>query len=219
MIRVLHMIGMLDIGGSQAFVMNLYRALDRDKIQFDFIVDHPGQHHYAAEVEALGGRVYALPGFNGKNLLALRRAWNTFFIQHPEYKILHSHVRSYASLYLPIARAHGVKTIIHSHNTANGSGLSALGKAILQYPLRFQADHYMACSRAAGEWLFGTRVCESDQFQIFKNAINIRAITFSERERMEVRRELGFNGDQLVLGFLARVADQKNPLFAVEVMR
>ena len=56
MIRVLQMIGALEMGGSQALVMNLYRHMDRERIQFDFVLDHPDRDDYAAEVKALGGR-------------------------------------------------------------------------------------------------------------------------------------------------------------------
>ncbi len=74
MIRVLHMIGALEMGGSQALVMNLYRHIDREQIQFDFILDHPDRDDYAAEVKALGGRIFTMPGFHG-NVTEIR----TFF--------------------------------------------------------------------------------------------------------------------------------------------
>ena len=54
MIRILHMIGALEMGGSQALVMNLYRHMDREPIQFDFVLDHPDRDDYAAEVRPGG---------------------------------------------------------------------------------------------------------------------------------------------------------------------
>lgn len=212
------MIGTLGIGGSQMFVMNLYRAIDRSKIQFDFIVDHPQAINFIPEIESLGGKVFYMPLLNGKNLFQVRKAWHEFFNSHSEYKVLHSHVRSYASVYLPIAKAHGVKTIIHSHNTSNGKGVSAIVKRILQFPLRYQADIYMACSYAAGKWLFGERICKSKKFQVVQNAINTSNFVFSEQRRIATRKELGI-ADQFVLGFLARVSEQKNPHFVLEVMK
>ena len=212
------MIGTLGIGGSQMFVMNLYREIDKTQVQFDFIVDHPQATHFIPEIESMGGKVYELPLFNGKNLLKVRKAWDQFFSSHPEYKVLHSHVRSYASIYIPIAKAHGVKTIIHSHATSNGKGIAALMKGVLQFPLRFQADYYMACSYAAGKWLFGKRICKTNRFLIIKNAINTRDFIFSEQRRMNTRKELGIS-NQFVLGFLARVSEAKNPLFVIDVMK
>lgn len=77
-IRILHMIGSLNIGGSQAMVMNLYRKIDRTKIQFDFIIDRPDELFYAEEIERLGGRIYVLPTFNGKNFFQLEKLGNYF---------------------------------------------------------------------------------------------------------------------------------------------
>ena len=113
MVRILQMIGSLNVGGSQTMILNLYRNIDREKIQFDFVLDHPDERYFAADAEALGARIYNLPGFTGFNAHEVKTAWDSFLTEHPEYKVLHSHVRSYASLYLPIARKHGLKTIIH----------------------------------------------------------------------------------------------------------
>lgn len=216
-IRILHMIGSLGIGGSQAFIMNVYRKIDRNKIQFDFIVDTPENNYYVSEIENLGGKVYYFPKFNGKNFFEIKKFWRLFLEEHREYQVLHSHVRSYASLYLPIARSFGLKTIIHSHSTSNGKGLVALGKIILQLPLRFQADYYMACSQKAGEWLFGRKICRSDKFYVVNNAIDVDEFVFCEQNRKRIRLELGLK-KEFVLGYLARVTAPKNPLFVIDVM-
>lgn len=215
-IRILHMIASLEIGGSQTFVMNLYRNIDRDRIQFDFIIDHTHDMYFQKEIESLGGKIYVMPTFRGINVSEIRKVWEKFFCEHPQYKVLHSHSRSYASLYIPIAKKHGLKTIIHSHSISNGKGASALLKAILQYPLRYQADYFMACSRIAGEWLFGKKVCRSDRFQVVKNAIDAKKMIFDECKRERTRIELGLK-DEFVLGFLARVMPPKNPIFAIDV--
>lgn len=216
--RVLHMIGSLGIGGSQAFIMAIYRKIDRSKIQFDFIIDHPEGVHHVDEIEKLGGKVYTFKNFKGYNFISVRKEWDDFFSSHPEYKILHCHTRSYASIFIPIAKKHGLKVIIHSHSDSNGSGLVSLYKDLLQFPLRFQADYYMACSKKAGEWLFGKKICSSNKFFIAKNAIDIERFLFSKENRNKIRKQYNIE-DKFVLGFLARVSTEKNPLFAIEVMK
>ena len=105
MIRVLQVLGGLGIGGAESMVMNYYRNIDRSKIQFDFII-HTNEHQeYYDEVLKLGGKIYSFPKFTGKNIFKVKKNWNIFFKEHPEYKIMHSHVRSYASIYLPIAKS------------------------------------------------------------------------------------------------------------------
>lgn len=216
-IRILHMIGSMEIGGSQTMVLNLYRAIDREQIQFDFIVDEPTRCALKAQFESLGARIYTLPKLRGANLLEIRRAWDHFFAEHPEYKILHSHVRSYASVYLPIAKKHGLTTIIHSHSTANGTGITALVKAILQYPLRYQADYLFSCSDLAGAWLFGKRATKKNNYRMIPNGIDCRKFAFSETERSRVRQAWEIPEDAFVVGHIGRFQEAKNHAFLIEI--
>ena len=215
MIKVLQMIGSLNVGGSQTMIMNIYRNIDRSKMQFDFVLDHPDQTYFAEEVKAMGAKIYTMPGFHGTNVSEIKRAWNNFFYLHPEYKVLHSHVRSYASLYLPVAKKHGVKTIIHSHSTSNGKGAVALVKNALQYPLKKQADLLMACSTEAGLWIYGEKAMNSDKYVFIPNAVDIERFCFSEEKRNEIRRELGIEG-KFVVGHVGRFIEDKNHSFLVE---
>lgn len=218
MIRVLHMIATLDVGGTQTMMMNIYRCIDREKLQFDFIIDHPEETYFVPEIERMGGRVYTLAGFHGTNAGEIRRDWNNFFYTHPEYRVLHSHSRSYASLYLPVAKKHGLKTIIHSHSTNSGSGLQGAVKALLQLPLREQADILMACTRDAGEWLYGKRACKSPRFMLLPNGIDMRRFALPAGTRERYRRELNIEG-RLVIGNVGRFRDMKNHSFLLDAFR
>ena len=215
-IRILHMIGSFEVGGSQALVINLYKAIDRERIQFDFIVDHPDRMELASVVQALGARIYYMPTFVGKNILQVKKAWNKFFKEHTEYKILHSHVRSYASVYLPIAKKRGLKTIIHSHSTSNGKGLASIVKRIFQYPLRYQADYLMACSNEAGQWLYGKKACQKDNYIFLSNAIDTEKYRYSEDIANKYREELGLVG-KFVIGHVGRFHEAKNHMFLLDV--
>lgn len=216
-IRVLHMIGSLEIGGSQAMIMNIYRNIDREKIQFDFVIDKNRGGFFEKEIAELGGKIYKMPSFRGTNIHEIRKNWDVFFTEHPEYKILHSHVRSYASLYIPIAKKHGVKTIIHSHSTSNGSGISALVKAVMQYPLRYQADYFFGCSQKSGEWLFGKKIASGDRFFIIKNAINTDEYKVDGNVRNQYREELGIDENVIVYVHVGRLHEAKNHIFLLEL--
>lgn len=218
MIRVLQMIGTLDVGGSQTMLLNLYRNIDREQIQFDFVLDHPKGRYFVPEIERLGGRVYTLTPFRGTNAGEVKRDWNNFLYTHPEYTVLHSHVRSYASLYLPVAKAHGLKTIIHSHNTANGSGLDAVVKGALQKPLRYQADVLMACSTEAGEWLYGKKACQSGKYIFLPNAVDTGRFAPDAEKRRKTRQALGIEGRH-VIGHVGRFNEQKNHGFLLEAFQ
>lgn len=215
-IRILHMIGSLNIGGSQTMIVNLYKAIDRTKIQFDFIIDKPGELFYANEIKALGAKIYEFPTFNGKNIVQIKKTWKVFFDFHPEYKVLHSHIRSYASLYLPIARSYGVKTIIHSHSTSNGSGITSLAKQILQYPLRYQADYFFACSELAGRWLFGDNVLNKGNFYVVRNAIDSQRFRFNSETRYLYREKLSLTNEKVYL-HVGRFNEAKNHSFLLKM--
>lgn len=215
-VKVLEMIASLNYGGSQAMIVNLCKAMDKKKVQCDFIVDHPELMGMKDIVESLGSKVYVMPTFHGTNIKEIKDAWNAFFDEHPEYQILHSHSRSYASVYLPIAKKHGLKTIIHSHNTSNGKGLTALVKDLLQYPLRYVSDYFIGCSKEAGEWLFGKKTVRGDRFYVLNNAIDTDRFLFDENKRNEYRKMFGLN-DEKVFIQVGRMSAQKNYLFTLDI--
>lgn len=56
--RVLHVLAGLGNGGTEAFLMNLYRSIDRDKVQFDFLLRDSKNNQYEEEILKMGGRIY-----------------------------------------------------------------------------------------------------------------------------------------------------------------
>ena len=107
MVRILQMIGSLNVGGSQTMILNLYRNIDREKIQFDFVLDHPNERYFAADAEALGARIYNLPGFTGFNAHEVKTAWDSFLTAHPEYKVLHSMSAAMLRSIFPLPKSMG----------------------------------------------------------------------------------------------------------------
>lgn len=64
MIRVLHSVSNMDRGGIETMLMNYYRHIDRDKVQFDFIVNKKKPGDYDDEIRRLGGHIYQSPGLD-----------------------------------------------------------------------------------------------------------------------------------------------------------
>lgn len=216
MIRILHVLGGMGRAGAETMVMNLYRVIDRTEVQFDFMVHTEKECSYDNEIMSLGGRIYRVPSYNGKNHFQYKKEWNNFFLKHPEYKVIHGHVRSTASIYLKIAKKHGLVTISHSHNTSSGKGLSAIVKNVLQYPIRYTADYLFACSKTAGIWLFGEKACKKENFFILNNGIDTDKFVFNEDVRLRKRRELNIE-DKFVIGHVGRFHPQKNHTFLIEI--
>lgn len=217
-IRVLHVLGALDRGGAETMVMNLYRNIDRSKIQFDFIIHTEEKCDYTDEIIDLGGKIYSMKKFRGYNLFSYYRQFSIFFKTHNEYKIVHGHMRSTASIYLSIANKNDCISIAHSHNISSGNGIVALIKNVLQYPIRYIANYFFSCSLEAGKWLFGEKVIQSKNFYIIKNGIDIKRFLFNENIRQNKRKELGIT-DQFVIGNVARFHEQKNHEFLIDLFK
>ena len=64
MIRVLHSVSNMDRAGIETMLMNYYRNVDRDKIQFDFLCNKSKQGAYDEEIKKMGGRIFRSPGLN-----------------------------------------------------------------------------------------------------------------------------------------------------------
>lgn len=218
MIRVLQVLGGLNRGGAETMVMNLYRALNHQEIQFDFIVHSYTQNDYREEIENLGGKIFIFPTFKAYNVLQYRNKWDRFLNEHPEYKILHSHVRSYASIFFPIAQKHGLKTIVHSHSTSNGSGMKGKVKNLLQRPLVKQSDYLFACSAMSGKWLFGEKGINQENYYLVKNSIDVEKYRFDIDVRKYYREVLAVD-NKIVFGHVGRLSEPKNHRFLLEVFK
>lgn len=217
-IRVLQVFAQMNRGGAETMIMNLYRNIDRSKIQFDFIVHTEDECSYDEEIKLLGGTIHRIPKYTGKNHFQYKKEWFDFFRFHPEYKIIHGHVRSTASIYLKIAKKHGLTTIAHSHSTSSGSGLSALAKNVLQYPIRYTADYLFACSKYAGEWLYGKNAYKNGKFMVVNNAIDSKEFLFSEETRIKKRKELNI-GNRFVVGHVGRFDNAKNHDLLIDIFK
>lgn len=216
-IRILHNIASLHFGGSQAFVMNIYNNIDRTKVQFDFVVTPEEKKDLYSQVEQLGGRVYVCPKYTGKNHFAYCKWWNDFFTEHPEYHVIHGHVRSTASIYLKIAKKHGLVTIAHSHSTSNGSGFSGFVKNTMQLPIRHIADYLFACSDKAGVWLYGEAATRQSNYKMIPNGVDLERFSFDGAKREKVREQLGIDEHTFVIGHIGRFTEPKNHKFLVEL--
>lgn len=210
-IRVAHVIGKMIGGGVEQVVMNYYRHIDRKRVQFDFLVDADSTLVPADEVELLGGRVFTVPPY--QHLAAYERELERLFRQE-RWPIVHSHVNALSVFPLRAAKRAGVPVrIAHSHSTA-GKGETAKNavKSVLKRFSNVYPTHRMACSRYAGEWLFG----KGADFEVVYNAIDLSRFLFDAEARAQARADLGIVGGQLAVGHVGRFMPQKNHRFLIE---
>jgi glycosyltransferase involved in cell wall biosynthesis len=216
-IRILQVQSSMDRGGAETLVMSLYRKINREHVQFDFVVNTEKIGAYEEEIQQLGGRVIRCPAFKGYNLIGYVRWWKEF-LAHSEYLVIHSHIFGTASIFLSVARAQGLHTICHSHSTSNGKGLYSAIKYLFQLPVRYVSDSMIACSDDAGKWLFGKNVVHNPRYEVWKNGIDVQAFRFDKKRRDRVRAQLGVT-DQVALGHVGRFIPVKNHKFLIKVFK
>lgn len=217
-VRILHTVGIMNRGGIENMIMQLYRNIDRSKIQFDFVVHNPQVADFDDEIRAMGGKIYYAPRYTVTNHIQYKKWWNDFFKFNKEYKIIHGHIYSVASIYLKIARKYGLVTISHSHSTSSGKGIKAMVQNLLQRNLRNIPDYLFSCSNASGEWLYG-RDCEKrENYILLNNAIDTEKYSFNEQIREAVRLDFGLT-DKFVIGHIGRFVELKNHRYLLEIFK
>lgn len=215
--RVLNVLGTTNLGGAESRVMELYRALDRDKVQFDFLVHTGKEGQYSEEIRRLGGRIYNVPRFRVLNLLTYKKALRKFFREHHEFAAVHGHMTSTASIYLPIAKKAGIPvTIAHARSAGVSPGFKGLATKILRYPLKYRADYCFTCSAEAAEAVYGRKWVEKGNVWTIPNAIDAQRFMFDAAVRAQVREELGLK-DQFVIGHVGRFGFMKNHTFLIDI--
>ncbi|HJA25885.1 MAG TPA: glycosyltransferase family 1 protein [Candidatus Fournierella merdigallinarum] len=213
-IRVLHCVAGLGHGGYESLVMNLYRQMDRDKVQFDFVSSFPGV--YEAEIEALGGVIHRIPFITQKGPFVYTAALDRVLRAGPRYPIVHSHMDKFSGLVMQRAAKAGIPVrIAHSHNTKNEGGLAFqlvkdhYGRMVLPW-----ATDLFACSKAAARWMFGEKAGDA---HILFNGVQPEHFAPRAPARARLRAAWGLGEGTLVLGHVGRFTAQKNHAFLLEV--
>ena len=216
-IRVLHVLGNTQLGGAESRIMDLYRHLDRDRVQFDFLVHTRQKGHFDEEIEKLGGRIFRVPRFRIYNIFAYKKALREFFREHHEFAAVQGHITSTAAIYLPIAREAGIPvTIAHARSAGVDKGIKGTATRLMRRKLSERTDYMFTCSRLAGISVFGEKAASEGRTVFIPNAIDCPAFGFDPEKREEMRRELGLS-DKYVIGHVGRFHYAKNHEYLLRV--
>lgn len=212
MIRILQVVNDMHRAGLETMLMNYYRNIDRTEIQFDFLTHRPNKSDYDDEIISLGGKVYYAPRLYPQNYPKYFRWMKAFFAEHPEYKIIHSHIDTMSYLPLKAAKKAGVPVrIAHSHNTSIDKDFKYPLKMYFRSRINGVVTDRLACGREAGEFLF-----KNKSFKVIPNAVDADIFLYDAHLREKKRRELGLENN-LVVGHVGRLSYQKNHKFLIQI--
>lgn len=211
-IRVLHIVGKMDRAGAETMLMNLYRHIDRTKVQFDFITFTHEKGDYDDEILTLGGRIFPIIA---KNPIERMLKLTNFLKEHSEYQAVHAHKLLSNAFHLLAAKRAGVKNLIsHAHSTSNGKA-GLLNKIYEKFTLtiiRRISTHKLACGELAAKYLYGN----DDKIWIIPNAVNILGMqTIADKSKNYITDRLKGTGLKII--HVGRIYKVKNQHFSLEI--
>ena len=221
MIRILQIVGGMNRRGAETFIMNVYRQIDRTKVQFDFLVYDDDEQDYEKEITKLGGLVIhrklkmGILGF-----LSIPKIKKVIRDYGP-YKAIHAQTLFNMCYALIASLAYpDILRISHSHSTKNRVSSNILVKLyqiISRKIIRKYTQVMCACGEEAGEFMFGQQFVKKGI--ILNNGIDLDLFCkYDETECKIIRKEFGLD-DCIVIGSVARFFEVKNHSFMIEIAK
>jgi len=214
--RVLQVVAGMNRGGTETMLMNHYRALDREKVQFDFLVHTDKECAYDKEIESLGGRIYHAMPIRPWRYLQYFRWLNNFFAEHAhEFIAVHGHIQENTGFALHYAKKYGIANrLMSSHTAPKTLDYKFIFREFARFYFQRSATTYLACGVDAGKYLY-----RGHEFIVMKNAIESDKFKFNQEKRLEVRRKLGISDSESVIGHVGRFGPEKNHTFIIDLFK
>lgn len=211
-IRILQVVTKMDRAGLETMLMNYYRHIDRNTVQFDFLVHRDERGAYDDEIEDFGGKIFRLPRLVPWSP-SYRRSLDDFFKKYrKEYRIVHVHQDCLSSIILKSAKKNGIPVrIAHSHNSNQDKNLKYPIKMFYRQFIPKYATHLFACGQTAGDWMF-----QGKPYTIIRNAVDARAFSHDPSVSLEAKSQLGLT-DMLTIGHIGRFDPAKNHSFILDI--
>ncbi len=211
--KILHIIGGMDRGGAESYIMNTLRNIDKKKYEFGiltFFPSHSGdKYDFEDELNKMGVKMYHIKDNRFKRP---HRFINDIakIVRDEKYDIVHSHIDFMSALSLTGAKKGGAtKRISHSHGSNNEKLNSRVVRVIsvfLRHRLNRVATDRLACGKAAGKFLFG----EKQKFTVIHNGVDLQTFRYNTNTRHKMREEYGFSDSGTILLNIGRLETVKN---------
>ncbi|HFK1765858.1 glycosyl transferase family 1 [Bacillus wiedmannii] len=218
--RVLHIVSAMDRGGAETLLMNVYRNIDREIVQFDFVSHKSEESDYDKEIIALGGKIHRISSLGQLGPLSYIKELVKVMSDN-QYVAAHAHTDYQGGIVAIAAKIAGIKIRIchsHSNNWPMGSGIK--GKVLLSFlrtVITYVGTNYCACSVESARFLFQKNI-DNSKVKIMKNAIDINQfVNVNIQDDNTVRDEFNIPVEKKVIGHIGRFSESKNHIFILKV--
>lgn len=219
MIRVLHVVGTLEYGGTESFIMNMYRKIDRSTVQFDFLVLNKNEYPYIQEIKELGGNIYFGKYPNYKKLYS-SIITNLKVLKKNKYEVIHCHINIMNAWLVLLGKlAHIPIRISHSHGVygKEGNFIKRIIHSVESIMIKCFSTDYLSCSAEAGYYLYGTRFFQK-KGMVINNGIEVEKFISKTQSGISLRNEFNIPEDcSIIIGNISRFDSIKNQLFLIDI--
>lgn len=220
-IKVLHYYNVMNRGGAETFIINVFRKIDKTEIEFNFLVSSNEKGDYDDEILKLGGKIYHIEKPNKKKPISAYKNLKNFFKQNNDIDVIHLPVSFYSGFIAMVAKKCGIrKVIVHSHISKinfNENVLKNIFKKIYIFIMKKLINKYtdikIACGEEAGKLLFGSL----KNVIILNNGIDVDNYSYNSKSKL-LKKEFGLK-NEFIIGNVARFSLVKNQSFFIELAK
>lgn len=213
--RVLMVLASVNIGGGvQNKIMDIYRNIDRNRVQYDFFV-HTNKKNdsYEEEINSLGGNVYYLGRVKEIGIFNYLKGFYKL-LKNNKYKVVHSYLGLNDAVILSLAKLAKVKKrISHVRTNINKVKKKKYIKALLKFVIKINSTYLLAASKLAGESLYG-----KSKFDVIPNALDIQKFMDVDKENIEnFKKKMILSDNMIILGHVGRFSYEKNHDYLIKI--
>lgn len=220
--RILHIVGGMDKGGTETMLMNIYKKIDRNKVQFDFLYTTNKETYYDKDIYKLGGKILRINSLSLLNGNKIIKQISDSIKNNGPYQAVHAHTLFNCGIAMKAAKRSGINIrISHAHTTSDNE--IGIIRKIYIYLMRKliinNSTNLLACSDLAGEYLFGEENIKSDKYTMFPNLISYEnIIDVNYKDVKKFKTENNIQKDDLVIGHIGTFKESKNQKFLLKIM-
>ena len=207
MIRVLHVIDHLDLGGAQTALLDMLRHRDRSAFDVEVAVMH-GRGAFAEALEALGIRLHSLA----------RHKWPPAYVtefvrllRDGDFQIVHFHLQGANWVAKPLAALVGQRVRIAHDHTSGDLRFRGAGSLLPDASSHLFSSRIIAVSKSVRDFLTRWEAVPEDLIELVPNAVDDEMFRpCTEEQKRAARSTLCISKEAFVAGSIGRLAHEKN---------